>query len=159
MAAVVAGLGRRDRGDDAAGPAVAGQVRAMRLPGVRVIELASPAGLLEAWAGARLVVVADALRSGQPPGTVQVLHASHQPLPASAGAGSTHDFGLAGVVELARALGRLPADLVIVGVTAARSGFGEPLSGPVAAAIGPAARTVAAILRSAQAQSRNSPAT
>ena len=147
---LVVGLGQRDRGDDGIGPAVAEQVGSLGLAGVRVIERAEPAGLLDAWSGAEFVVVADAVRSGRPPGTVQILHAAHGPLPAWAGASSTHAFGLAEAVELARALDRLPPDLVIVGIEAGRFGPGEPLSAPVAAAIEPAARTIACIVRAAE---------
>ena len=144
--ALLAGLGQRDRGDDAAGLAVAGLVAAMRLPGVAVIGETTPHGLVDVWAGADLVVVADAARSGRPPGTVQVLHAGHRALPAWTGSGGTHAFGLAAAVELARTLGRLPPQLVIVGVEARQFGFGEPLSPPVAAAIPLAACTAARIL-------------
>ena len=146
---LVVGLGQRDRGDDAAGPAVAARVGALGLPGVRVIEQEDPAGLLDAWAGAELVVVADAVRSGRPPGTVHVLHAAHGPLPAWVGVGGTHAFGLAEAVELARALDRLPPELVIVGIEAGQFGLGEPVSPPVAGALDTAATTVATIARAA----------
>ena len=53
------------------------------------------------------------------------------------------------LIELARALGRLPAELVIVGVEAEHFRLGEPLSPPVAAAVETAARTVAGVLRCA----------
>lgn len=144
---LVVGLGQPERGDDGIGPAVAGQVGSLGLPDVRVVERAEPAGLLDTWAGARLVVVADAVRSGRPPGTVQVLHAAHGPLLAWAGAASTHALGLAEAVELGRALGRLPPDLVIVGIEAGRLDPGDPMSAPVTAAIETAARTIACIVR------------
>jgi hydrogenase maturation protease len=144
---LVVGLGQRDRGDDAAGPAIAARVGELGLPGVRVIEQADPAGLLDAWAGGRLVVVADAVRSGRPPGTVHILHAAHGPPPAWAGLAGTHAFGLAEAVELARALGRLPPELVIVGIEAEHFRFGEPMSPPVAGALDTAARAVATITR------------
>jgi hydrogenase maturation protease len=144
--ALVIGLGQRDRGDDAAGLAVADRVGALGLPGVRVIEQAEPAGLLDAWAGAHLVVVADAVRSGRPPGTVQIMHAEHR-LPLRTGPGGTHALGLAEAVELARALGQLPPELVIVGIEAEDFQLGMPLSGPVAAAVQQAADTIAGIVR------------
>ena len=145
----VVGLGQAGRGDDGVGPAVARLVAGLAGGGVTVLEQQDPAGLLDAWAGARMVVVTDAVRSGRPPGTVQVLHACHGPLPVRTGAGGTHVFGLAEVIELARALGRLPAELVIVGVEAEHFRLGEPLSPPVAAAVETAARTVAGVLRCA----------
>jgi hydrogenase maturation protease len=144
--ALVVGLGQRERGDDAIGPAVAAALAAQRLPGVRVIEHEDPVRLLEEWDGADLVVVVDAVRSGQRPGMVRVLDA-RDPLPRRVAGGGTHAFGLAAAVELARALGRLPPRLVIVGVEAGHFGIGEPLSPAVAAALGPAVRAVAAAVR------------
>jgi len=143
---LVLGVGRGDRGDDAAGPAVA--ERAMELvPDVTVVARVEPAGLIDAWADAGLVVVTDAVRSGQPPGTVHVLHARHGPLPVRTGAGGTHGLGLAEVIELGRALDRLPPELVIVGVEAEQFGLGEPMSAQVRTGIELAAQAVAEVIR------------
>ena len=144
--ALVLGVGRRDWGDDAVGPAVA--ERAMELvPEVTVVARVEPTELIDAWAGADLVVVTDAVRSGQPPGTVHVLHACHGPLPVGTGAGGTHGLGLAEVIELGRALHRLPPDLVIVGVEAQHFGLGEPMSPQVRTGIELAAKAVAEVIR------------
>jgi hydrogenase maturation protease len=144
---LVVGIGRRDRGDDAVGPAVAERAMELVPAGVNVVERGEPADLIDAWAGAGLVVVTDAVRSGQPPGTVHVLHACRGPLPVSTGAGGTHGLGLAEVIELGRALRRLPPELVIVGVEAQRFGLGEPMSPQVKAAVELAAKTVAEVVR------------
>ena len=146
-AVLVVGLGRRDRGDDAVGPAVAERAMELVPAGVTVVERMEPAGLIEAWAGADLVVVTDAVRSGQPPGTVHVLHACHGPLPVRTGAGGTHDLGLAEVIELGRALQRLPPELVVVGVEAQQFGLGEPMSPQVSACVELAAKAVAEVIR------------
>ena len=144
--ALVLGVGRRERGDDAVGPAVA--ERAMELvPEVTVVARVEPTELIDAWAGADLVVVTDAVRSGQPPGTVHVLHACHGPLPVRTGAGGTHGLGLAEMIELGRALQRLPAELVIVGVEAQQFGLGEPMSPHLEACVELAARAVAEVVR------------
>ena len=144
--ALVLGVGGRDRGDDAVGPAVA--ERAMELvPEVTVVARVEPTELIDAWAGAGLVVVTDAVRSGQQPGTVHVLHACHGPLPVGTGAGGTHGLGLAEVIELGRALHRLPPDLVIVGVEAQQFGLGEPMSPQVRTGIELAAKAVAEVIR------------
>jgi hydrogenase maturation protease len=144
---LVVGLGQRERGDDAIGPAVAAVLAAQRRPGVRVIEHEDPVRLLDEWAGTALVVVVDAVRSGQPPGTLHVIDAADGPMPECGGSGGTHAFSLGAVVELARALGRLPAQLKIIGVEAEHFRLGEPLSPAVAAAISPAGRAVAEALR------------
>jgi len=146
-AVLVVGVGRRDRGDDAVGPAVARRAMALVPAGVTVVERGEPADLIDTWAGAGLVVVTDAVLSGQRPGTVHVLHACRGPLPVSTGAGGTHGLGLAEVIELGRALRRLPPELVVVGVEAQRFGLGEPMSPQVKAAVELAAKTVAEVVR------------
>lgn len=144
---LVVGVGRRDRGDDAVGPAVAERAAGLLPPEVTVLERAEPAGLIGTWDGAGLVVVTDAVRSGQRPGTVHVLHACGGPLPVGTGAGTTHGLGLAEVIELGRALGRLPAELVVVGVEARQFRLGGPMSPQVAASVGLAAKTVVEVVR------------
>jgi len=146
-AVLVLGVGHRDRGDDAVGPAVAERAMELVPPEVTVVKRVEPAGLIDAWAGAGLVVVTDAVRSGQPPGTVHVLHACHGPLPMRTGAGGTHGLGLAEMIELGRTLQRLPAELVIVGVEAQQFGLGEPMSPQVEACVELAARAVAEVVR------------
>ena len=146
-AVLVLGVGRPDRGDDAVGPAVAERAMELVPPEVTVVERVEPAELIDAWAGAGLVVVTDAVRSGQPPGTVHVLHACHGPLPVRTGAGGTHDLGLAEMIELGRALQRLPAELVVVGVEARQFGLGEPMSPQVRACVELAAKAVAEVVR------------
>ena len=146
-AVLVLGVGRPDRGDDAVGPAVAERAMELVPPEVTVVERVEPAELIDAWAGVGLVVVTDAVRSGQPPGTVHVLHACHGPLPVRTGAGGTHDLGLAEMIELGRALQRLPAELVVVGVEARQFGLGEPMSPQVRACVELAAKAVAEVVR------------
>jgi len=73
--AVVIGIGNPFRNDDGIGPAAAAQIEGLRLPGVRVVMSdGEPAGLLEAWAGADLAVVVDAIyrvpASPGPPGLI-----------------------------------------------------------------------------------------
>jgi hydrogenase maturation protease len=146
-AVLVVGVGRRDRGDDEVGPAVAERAMELVPAGVTVLGRMEPAGLIDAWAGADLVVVTDAVRSGQRPGTVHVLHACHGPLPVRTGAGGTHGLGLAEVIELGRALQRLPPELVVVGVEAQQFGLGAPMSPQVRASIERAAKAVAEVVR------------
>ncbi|HXZ69271.1 MAG TPA: hydrogenase maturation protease [Streptosporangiaceae bacterium] len=146
-AVLVLGVGRPDRGDDAVGPAVAERAMELVPPGVTVVQRVEPAELIDTWAGAGLVVVTDAVRSGQPPGTVHVLHACHGPLPVRTGAGGTHGLGLAEVIELGRALRRLPPELVVVGVEAQQFGLGEPMSPQVRACVELAAKAVAEVVR------------
>jgi len=138
---LVIGLGSPDRGDDAVGPVVARAVEALHLPGVDVSVHEDPTALFHLWAGAKCVVVVDAIMSGVAPGTVVVREAgaSSDALPESAwtqtGRGGTHAFGLATAVELARTLGRLPERVILVGVEAESFEHGEGLTAGVAGAI------------------------
>ena len=146
MRALVIGLGNPDRGDDAVGVQVARRVAAERLD-VHVLELDDPSEALDAWAAADTVVVADAVSSGGDPGDIHVVDAVARTLPAGSwAAGGTHALGLAAVVELGRALGRLPRRLVLVGVEAGRFDHGTPMSDAVAAAVPGAALAVLAAI-------------
>jgi hydrogenase maturation protease len=127
-------VGNRWRGDDGVGSAVAARLRAQ---GVDVDELAGePAGLIDAWAGAECVIVVDAVSSGAEPGLVHRVDATAGPLPVEVFGASTHLLGLGEAVELARALGRLPERLVVLGVEGKSFAAGEELSPEVAAAVG-----------------------
>lgn len=135
--ALVVGIGHPDRGDDAVGWLVAERLRGRLadLPEVEVVQASSdPATLLTlpAWNEAQHVVVVDAVVTGAPPGTVE-LRSGDQPLPSLRSSG-THDLGLAATLQMARALGRLPPDLTIVGVEGARFGVGDLPSPAVVAA-------------------------
>lgn len=147
--ALVVGLGRPDRGDDAVGVLVARQVRARGLPGVVVLEETDPTDLVEAWTGHDLVVVVDAVCSGRECGEVLRLEtgSGRAPLPPSTWAGtgrtSSHAFGVGGAVELARVLGRLPRRLVLLGVEAGSFTYGAPVAPAVASAVDRVAALVA----------------
>lgn len=148
---VVASLGSVDRRDDGVGPAVVDGVAA-RVPAARAVgPLADPLDLLGVWDGARLAVVVDAVRSGEVPGTVrQVELAGGIPVAGEwsggrdrlTGTTSTHGIGLSGVLRLARAVGRAPERVVVVGIEGERFSHGDWLSPAVAAAVPEAVRLV-----------------
>jgi hydrogenase maturation protease len=155
VGSLVVGLGSPDRGDDAVGPAVALAVAELDLPRVTVVEHEDPTALLDLWSGHDLVVIVDAVSSGRPAGTIHQLETDPGSGPLSetawsgVGRGGTHAFGVAAAVELARALHRLPARLVVVGVEAAGFEVGADLSDPVAAAVAPAVARVLSVLTGA----------
>jgi hydrogenase maturation protease len=133
----VIGVGNAYRGDDAVGLAVAERVRE-RAPGLDVLVYEQePLGVLDAWEGAALALLVDAVSSGSDPGTVHRLDATAAPLPATVFRGSTHAFGVAEVVELGRALGRLPARLLVYGVEGRAFAAGDELTPAVADAVEP----------------------
>jgi hydrogenase maturation protease len=142
MRLLVIGLGRAERGDDAVGLVVA-QRLAPRLGGVpaevSVVLGADPADLIELWDGAGVTIVIDAVRSGRAAGGIVVRDVTAQPLPVGSwSVGGSHALDLAAAVELARALGRLPQRLVVIGVEVQQVRAGAGLSAAVEAAVGPA---------------------
>jgi hydrogenase maturation protease len=133
---MVIGVGSRWAGDDAAGLAVARRVGGRELEG-------DPTALLDAWADADDVVVVDAAASDAPPGTIRRFDARTGPLPARLLRTSTHAFGVPDAIELARALGRLPARLEVYAIEGARFTAGAALSPEVEQAVGELAASLA----------------
>jgi hydrogenase maturation protease len=143
----VVGIGTIDRGDDGIGLLVAERVRAVGASGVTVVPVASPVALLDVFERYDDVVVVDAVRSGAEAGTVTVTTVDESPLPGRTSGAGTHGFGVADAIELARALDRLPARLVVVGIELARVTTGAGVTEAVADAVDQAAHEV---LRTAQ---------
>lgn len=133
---LVIGVGNAYRRDDGVGLAVARRLLERAIPGLTVRTLEREAsGLLDSWVGMAQVVVIDAAHSGAPPGTVHRFHAGTTPLPAELFRGSTHSFGVAQAVELARALGKLPATLIVYGIAAEEFEPGVGLTAAVEAVV------------------------
>ena len=140
---LVIGVGNDARRDDGVGLAVARAVRPRLLGRARIEECPNDAtALLSLWEGAGVVLVADAVRSGSPPGSLRRIDVDASPLPV-AGATSTHGLSLSEAVGLGRTLGRRPERLVVYGIEAGDLGPGAGLSAPVAGAVGPAAGWIA----------------
>ena len=139
------GIGNRWRGDDGAGLAVAALLSERAPAGVDiVVHEREPVELIETFDGAAAVWLVDAVRSGAPPGTVHRIDASEHFLPAELFSVSTHRLGLAGAIELARALGRLPPRVIVHGIEGERFEAGEELSPAVEAATRQLAATLEA---------------
>lgn len=126
---VIIGIGNPFRSDDAAGLLVARALRDKAPQGVVVLEEnGEPASLIEAWDRAGAVIVIDAVSSGAPPGTLHVIDARDAPLDPGLFGHSTHSFGVAEAVELAKTLGRIPPVVWIVGVEGKNFTTGTALS-------------------------------
>ena len=129
---VVVGVGNSLRRDDGAGIAVVERARPLLPPRVEVRTLSGEATtLLDAWAGADLAVVVDAVRWDHPAaGGVTRIDAISEPDAVTGwGAGaSSHGLGVAEAVALARALDRLPPRLILLLIALAEEGQGEGLS-------------------------------
>lgn len=152
-ATVVLCVGNPFRRDDGVASAVAKLLRGRLPTGVPVVELdGEPSRVVDAWAGTRLAIVVDAARSGATPGSVRRVEIAGGdrverwmavgPPPATRQT-SSHGASLAEAVALGRALGRLPARLVLYAVEAGDLSTGPGLSEPVARAV----PTVAARVR------------
>ena len=129
---LVIGIGNELRGDDGAGPAA---VRELQHAGITVALSAGGIELLDLWRHAQAVVLVDAIRTGAPAGTIHRIDAGTGGVPLSAGAPVTHALGISDVIELGRALGRLPPRLIVYGIEATRFALGEGMSPYVAAAL------------------------
>jgi hydrogenase maturation protease len=137
------GVGNPFRGDDGVGIAVVQRLRKEIPPGVRVQEESGDGTeLLEAWKGAECVILVDAVQSGAPPGTIHRLDAGIERLPTWFSRASTHAFGVAEAIELARAMGDLPARLIVYGMEGLDFSAGTELSPEIAEAVPAAAKLI-----------------
>jgi hydrogenase maturation protease len=103
-----------------------------------------PVSLIEAWAGASLAVVVDAVLADPPaPGRLHRLVLDRQDL-ADVRQVSSHGLGLDAAIGLARVLDRTPDRLIIHAVEAGDVSHGVGFTPAVAAA---AASLTAAVLR------------
>jgi hydrogenase maturation protease len=156
---VVIGVGNAFRRDDGVGEAVvcrleaagrfSGRARAVALDG-------EPARLVDAWDGAALAVIIDAVvddAGAEPaPGTVRRTDVTPRDARAFADALvgpptlSGHAAGVAEALALGACLDRLPRQLVIYTVVGADFGHGPGLSPAVEAAVDPLAGTIGALV-------------
>jgi len=154
---VVIGVGNEFRRDDGIGPEVltrlrehlagdpdAGPETAVRL----VYSDGEPADMIEAWTGASLAVVVDAVVADPPcPGRLHRFAVGPDEVPGGHGV-SSHGLGVGEAIGLAAALGRMPDHLVVHAVEAGDVGHGVGLTPAVSAV---AASLTGAVLREVQA--------
>lgn len=142
----VIGVGNPGRGDDGAGPAVIDALRAQGgLSGAHCAHApADLTALLDLWEGAPAAVLVDATLGAGEAGTVTCLRPGDPALDAPGRFVSSHALDLAAALRLAGALGRLPPEVVVLGVEGARFETGAPLSAPVAEGVRRAALAVRA---------------
>lgn len=109
-------------GDDGVGAAVLEAIRKSDiLPGVDLIDIRTDAlALLDHLVPGEKTVIVDAARMGLEPGDVAAFRPEEAALRIRGDNLSVHGFGLAEVFAMARGLGRLPDDVLIVGVEPAR---------------------------------------
>jgi hydrogenase maturation protease len=129
---LVIGIGNEFRSDDGVGILVARAIEGKKLPGVAVIEQSGEgAALMDVWSEAGNVYLIDAVSSGAPAGTVYRIDARTGTFPKEFRPFSTHAFGVAQAVELARSMNSLPPKLIIFGVEGKNFESGKNLSSEV----------------------------
>jgi hydrogenase maturation protease len=140
---LIAAIGNPDRGDDGVGPAIARELRRRAPAGVRMLECGGDVlQLVDEWVESAAAILIDASNPGGDPGRIRRLDLRSRVLPADFSQNSTHAFGLAETVELARALGQLPRRLVVYLVEGERFETGVSLSPRVAEAVERAAEAI-----------------
>lgn len=139
-------VGNRFRRDDGAGPEAAARLRPVLSSDTRLVVCdGNVVALLDDWREAESVVIIDATSSGRPPGTIETFDPHEGPLPATFSRSSTHAFGVAQALELARTLGRLPPRVIVYGIEGVDFMPGEGLSPRVAAAVSEVVSRVATL--------------
>ncbi|HUO97329.1 MAG TPA: hydrogenase maturation protease [Rhizomicrobium sp.] len=126
---LVIGIGNIERGDDGVGRQVARLLKHMLGEKAEILEQDGEAGAILAHIEkAQTAYLVDACMSSAPPGTVHRIDAAEGELPLSSSDLSTHGFGLASAIELARSLGQLPAKTIVFAIEADSFEPGAPLS-------------------------------
>ena len=140
---LVACLGNPDRGDDGLGAAVARQLETA-LPGNATL-IERRGDMLELIGGFKdfdALVCVDASAPMGFPGRIRRIDVANGELRAELAATSTHGFGLADAIALARTLNGAPENIVVYAVEGRRFEAGAAMSPEVAAAACEAARQV-----------------
>lgn len=147
---VVLGIGNTLLGDDGAGVQVIRQLQAARRPLQRVRLLDGGTlsfSLLETVENTPALIVVDAARLQEPPGTVRVLQQdAMDEFLRGRTRSSVHELSLAELLDMARLTGRLPARRAFVGIQPELIAAGTELSPAVSAGLKTACIHVRALI-------------
>ena len=126
---LVIGVGNDYRSDDGIGLTIVRTLKAKELPEILCLESGGDGiSLMETWSNAHKVILIDAISSGAQPGIIYRFDALAQSIPASYAFSSTHAFGVAEAIQLARTLDQLPASLIVYGIEGKKFAAGTELS-------------------------------
>lgn len=138
------GVGNEFRSDDGVGFVIARKLKTKCLPNTEVIEESGDGGvLMETWKGTNRVILFDAMLAGVAPGTIYRFEAHTQPISTKFFHCSTHAFGVAEAIELARILHQLPSYFIVYGIEGKTFEAGTGLSPEVEKAAQDVAERVA----------------
>ncbi|MDO8744396.1 MAG: hydrogenase maturation protease [Candidatus Brocadiaceae bacterium] len=114
---LIIGIGNPYRGDDGVGLRIAQDIKKKSPDHVNVIEQSGEGiSLMDSWKDSDIVILIDAVHSGAQPGTIHRFDVHTQTIPTKFFHYSTHAFGIAEAIELARALKQLPQNLIVYGI-------------------------------------------
>ncbi len=141
---MVAAVGNPDRGDDGVGPLVA-QKLSGRLPAaVRlVVRSGDVMSLIEDWKGADAMIFVDAAASNGSPGRVHRIDLAKEALPPDLSFTSSHAFGVAEAIDLARVLDLAPEQIIVYAIEGACFAPGAPFTPAVLSAAAEVADCIA----------------
>ncbi len=144
---LVIGVGNLFRKDDAAGILAVRRLREKLGDCYPVMEhTGEGVTLMEAWKKFDRVYLVDAVSSGSAPGSIHRVDAVTTELPVAWFSCSTHNFGIAEAVELARTLDQLPPKLVVFGIEGGDFSPGEGLTEEVEQAVAQVAEELGALI-------------
>ena len=111
------GIGNLYRSDDAIGILVARKINEFKIKDISVQEHSGEGtSLMDVWNGHKRVIIIDAVSSGSSPGNILRIDASKNTIPAKYFSCSSHNFGVAEAIELARTLDQLPENILLYGI-------------------------------------------
>jgi hydrogenase maturation protease len=153
---VIIGVGNQCRNDDGVGIFIARKLKAENLPETRIaFNIGEAASLMDSWNISDTAILVDAVKSGAFPGQIYRFKAQIPFIPRGFFNSSTHNFGIAEAVELARILKRLPRFLIIYGIEGKCFEAGSGLTPEVEKAAGTVIRMVLKDIFSATANVSN----
>ena len=141
---LVAAIGNQDRGDDGAGPLVAAKLSG-RLPAEArlVVRSGDMMSLIEDWAGFDTVIFVDAAAARGEPGRIHRIDLAEENLPPDLSLPSSHAFGVAETIELARVLEIAPKEIIVYAIEGASFEPGAPFTPAVLASAAEVAERIA----------------
>jgi hydrogenase maturation protease len=143
MKTLYVGIGNRYRRDDGAALKLAEALRALAIPDLTVMEATDDViRLVDIWSDYDHVIMADAVVTGEEPGTLHRRDPLEHPLPRHWFKLSSHQLGVVEAIELGRAMRRLPPRMSFVGIEGIDFGQGEGLTTAVEDALEIAAAVV-----------------
>lgn len=126
---LIIGVGSPYRCDDSVGLFIIKSLENIQSKQVHLLERSGEgSNLMDAWKNYDYVFLIDAVQSGKPPGTIHRIDAKEEKVPTKFFHYSTHAFGVAEAVEMARTLGELPENLFIYGIEGKNYNMGNDMS-------------------------------